>query len=344
MAKDGICQDGGDGDFQASTSHVYKPKSARNVNDGSGRDAFEFERIDPDEPAPAIGSHLMISVVDYWDNRGDFGIPSYGDPGTAASCGTAACASARDHPMVAGFNRCLNGFDATIGSGHVGNRQTGPLEVVGVDYYDDPTIQPDSVVPMPQLIRITARAVEGSAYVSASGDSISCSAAAAPGYSPPSWGCGDSNDQQCGQCFGYANEHHRLWTETSTDNYQGYPFDCMDVTGVILSTVRPQCTYGSDRCASEPPSRLALRADPARFAGATAATARTSSPTATPATRWPGWPTTGRTSGRSRPGGPRKTCSPAPASLATAFATTPAGASSGAPSLAPTRLTAAFGT
>ena len=217
LKEDGVCQDGGDGDFQSSASHVYKPKSARTIAAVNGRDAFEFERIETYEPLPAVGSHLMISLVDYWDNRGQFLHPSYGDA-LSTSCTDSTCDSRSDHPMVQRVNECLNGYN--VQSSSVGNRQTGPLEVTKAETYSENG---------GTFIRITAIAAE-TGYVEASG--AGC------------WeGCGssESSPSVCGACDGYAGRHHPGWTTADG-------FDCMDVTGVILQTLQPQCSYGTDRC------------------------------------------------------------------------------------------------
>ena len=186
----------------------------------------------------------MISLVDYWDDRGSFGTPAYGDDATPV-CGSALCESRKDHPMVSGYNPCLNGFDPLAGApGLAANRQTGPLQVPAVEYYDNPTVDPSGSPP--QLMRVRAVAVE-KGYTAANGNAnIACSATA-------TGGCGTNNDDSCGTCDGYAARHHEWWTSTSARNFQGSAFDCMDVTGVVLSVVRPQCTFGSDRCAAPPP-------------------------------------------------------------------------------------------
>ena len=226
LKEDGVCQDGGDGDFQSSASHVYKPKSARTIAPVNGRDAFEFERIETYEPLPAVGSHLMISLVDYWDALGSFGdTVNYGDSTVTESFESCfgirgtwpVCVSRDDHPMVGLRNQCLNGFHDSHRLAQ--NAQTGPLEVTKVETYSENG---------GTFIRITAIAVE-TGYVEASGGRC--------------WeGCGfqESSPLGCGPCDGYAQKHHPGWT--SADG-----FDCLDVTGVILQTVQPQCSYGTDR-------------------------------------------------------------------------------------------------
>lgn len=316
LANDGICQDGGDGDFQATTSHVYKPKSARTIAPVNGRDAFEFERIETDQPLPAIGSYVMISLIDYWDAAGSFGNgnPGYGDTANSV-CTDATCESRDHHPMVDGYNTCLNGYTGDWGSS--GNKQTGPLEVVSAEVYTQ--------AGKTDFVRITAVAAQNG-YIEASG--YGC------------WeGCGltaSGAGATCGGCDGYAGEHHQGWTTAEG-------FDCMDVTGVILQTVRPQCSYGSDRCLLLP-TLLLCSSDARASAGATAGTARTSSPTASPPTTRPGWPTTGPVSVRSRPEATSPRCSPGPPCTATASATTPVEGSSWGACLAWTPATAASAT
>lgn len=253
-AKDGVCSDGGDGDYQPFAAAVFEPRSTRILSGNSAANekvVFEFKRIESDVALPSVGTHVMISRVDFDDDGG-----------------------ASPHPSLIPENTCLHGGSA--------NSQTGPLLVTQVDTYVDP----QNAVPGSELYlgRIIAESIPGVTGFASN------RAACAP--------C--ANVYACGTCDAYAVASNQAnWESThSISLAQPVPFDCMDVTGVLLTAVRKQCTYGSDRCAfSAAPACRAL-SDRSSHAGPTAATARTSSATATRARSTPRSRTT-RPSGRS---------------------------------------------
>lgn len=189
-ANDGVCQDGGDGDYQSSDTTVIEAGAAR-VLPGN---VFNFSRIQSDVPLPSVGTYLMISLVD-WRQDG----------------------VASNHPSVSPENVCLHGGNA--------NSQTGPLRVKNSGTYDNP-------IDSNPLGFIEAEPVPG-VTVYASGRA-SCDPCSADGYG-------------CGTCDEFAMSSNQAdWASYSAVSaQQERPFDCMDVTGVILAPVRRQCNYGS---------------------------------------------------------------------------------------------------
>lgn len=191
-ANDGVCQDGGDGDYQPFATTVFEPRSAR-ILPGQ---VFDFRRIESDVVLPSVGSYLMISLTDWVETV------------------------AQNHPVLNPIEVCLQG-------GYQ-NSQTGPLRVTAVGTYPNP------IDPTLQLGYIQAEPVSHTGFASGRG---SCNPCSADGYG-------------CQTCDLFAETNNQVnWKNTMTSggaNPFG-PFDCMDVTGVILSPVRRQCTYGSDR-------------------------------------------------------------------------------------------------
>lgn len=189
-ANDGVCQDGGDGDYQSADTTIVEAGAAR-VLPGN---VFDFRRIQSDVPLPPVGAYLMISLVN-WRQDG----------------------VASNHPSVTPENVCLHGGNA--------NSQTGPLRVTASGTYDSP-------IDSRPLGFIRAEPVPG-VTVYASGRA-SCEPCPANGYG-------------CGTCNEFATSSNQAdWTSDSAVSVQQErPFDCMDVTGVILAPVRRQCNYGS---------------------------------------------------------------------------------------------------
>ena len=224
-ANDGVCSDGGDGDYQPFAAAVFEPRSTRILSGNSAANevvVFEFKRIEADVALPSVGTHVMISRVDFDDDAG-----------------------ASPHPSLTPENTCLHGGSA--------NSQTGPLLVTRADTYVDP----QNAVPGSELYlgRIVAESIPGITGFASN------RAACAP--------CADV--YACGTCDPYTIASNQAnWESThSISLAQPVPFDCMDVTGVLLTAVRKQCTYGSDRCApplprvaprlTAPPAQVRLR-------------------------------------------------------------------------------------
>lgn len=213
-ANDGICSDGGDGDYSTASQKIYRPKGSKITeeldDEGVMRNVFWFRRIDSDSELPVIGSHVTIEVVDFDDN---FGGADFSDP---------------DHPHPEGNRaRCLNG--AVQGS-TMHNVKTGPLVVTEVSQLSTEEAFADSSLGI-QYAWFKARSIAGTTEGSGLGCEPSCSSY---DTSLAVWTTGEL----CGACRWYAEKHHHNLFATS---------ECTDVMGLIVATTKPVCTYGSDR-------------------------------------------------------------------------------------------------